>query len=92
VRVDCDLSNPSLTFNSFTVYGSDTWFDDTVLVVGRWETPDTPLWRVERRNVEGFTLDEDWGEDELYAKARITRTDGRSFLVTTNEVSGEYSY
>jgi hypothetical protein len=92
VRVDCDLSDPNATYDSFTVYGSDSWFDDTVLIVGRWETPGLPRWRVERRNVNGFTLDEDWGEDELYAKARITRATGTSFLVTTNEVSGEYAY
>lgn len=92
VRVDCNLAYPYDAFNGFTIYGSDPWWDDTVLSVGRWETPGLPSWRVERRNVNGFLLDEDWGTDELYAKAEITRPDGSMYEVATNEIEGEFSY
>lgn len=92
VRVDCYLIDPTWTYDSFTLWGADTWYDDLLWGVGRWQTPGLPPWRVEWRQVNGFYLDEDWGTDELYAIAKIVRADGTSFLVTTNEVEGEYSY
>jgi hypothetical protein len=89
-RVDCVLTDPRWTFDGFTLYGSDPWFDDTVFRVYRSD-PFLPPWRVELRNVNSFTFDEDWGEDELYAEAKIVTATG-SFLVTTNTVVGEFSY
>ncbi|GAA3600396.1 hypothetical protein [Kribbella ginsengisoli] len=93
IRVDCVFGEIGMEFTSFTLYGSDTWYNDTLFSVGRFvDSPTTGPTRIEDRDVNGFHLDEDWGKDEVFAKARVVRSNGQVLSITTNMIVREFSY
>ena len=73
-----------------TLYADDTWFDDNIYDT-KWlsTNPDGSFY------IEfplGYSaLDEDWGQDEVYAKVRAWHAPGGgNVTLTTNTVTGSF--
>ncbi|NHC12324.1 hypothetical protein [Motilibacter deserti] len=74
---------------SISLYSDDTWFDEN-LFDKNWMTtfPNGDFWT--QFTIDGDTLDEDWGQDEVYARAHIWDPALGSFQLTTNVVTGSF--
>jgi hypothetical protein len=73
-----------------TLYADDTWFDDHIYNTGWLSTNADGSFYIEFPL--GYSaLDEDWGQDEVYAKVRAWNTPGGgNVTLTTNTVSGSF--
>ena len=73
-----------------TLYADDTWFDDHIYNTGWLSTNPDGSFYVEFPL--GYSaLDEDWGQDEVYAKVRAWNAPGGgNVTLTTNTVSGDF--
>ena len=82
---------PSAVFTGnmrITFWGQDSWSDDKI-----WERTastygDGSFWN--QSIIAGLSLDEDWGQDEIYATVRITDPVYGSTTFKTNVVVGDF--
>lgn len=65
--------------DNFTLMGEDEFFDDTLGTYTGFTA-----------TVSGDVLDEDWGEDEVYANVTAHDLDGNTVQVRSNTVSASY--
>ncbi|GIH25018.1 hypothetical protein Aph01nite_33280 [Acrocarpospora phusangensis] len=77
---------------SFSLYGSDEWFDEHIYWGGRYSrgTTDANGYYSISVKVSGSTLNEDWGGDEVYAKVTHMSYNGKTPVLRSNTVRGSY--
>jgi hypothetical protein len=76
VSVGCN----DLFVDGFHLWGEDEFFDDDLNFSAQGSSA----------IVSGDILDEDWGEDEIFAQVSAHDLDGNGFAIRSNTVSGSY--
>jgi hypothetical protein len=73
-----------------TLYADDTWFDDNIFDTNWLSTNPDGSFYIEFP-LCCSALDEDWGQDEVYAKVRAWNAPGGgNVTLTTNTVNGSF--
>jgi hypothetical protein len=93
VRLEGFINPPANATVAVRVRGSDEWFDDRLFTYPSW--PHNRLdgyidqgasYSITSGSVPGSSLNEDWGDDEIYALVKVTGFGE----VRTNTVTGNY--
>ena len=71
-----------------TFWGDDSWSDDKIWEKTASTYADGSFWN--ESILDPFSLDEDWGQDEIYATVRITDPVYGATTFKTNVVLGHY--
>jgi hypothetical protein len=71
------------------LYGEDEWFDDFLTSQSLHRTDPAGNFGVQF-NVFHTVLNEDWGQDEVYAVASVRDKNGSDHRIRTNTVEGYY--
>jgi hypothetical protein len=95
VKLEGFINPPANATVSVRVRGSDQWFDETLFYFPAWPHDrlsgyiDLGLasYTINSGSVPGSRLNEDWGDDEVYAQVKVTGFG----TVTTNKVTGNWS-
>jgi hypothetical protein len=88
VTIGCTVKTTSaggaIRQSGYTLYGEDTFFDDTLWYVPGGNSTSTSF------VVLGNVLDEDWGTDEVYARAVFIEANGVKHNIRSNTVEGSF--
>jgi hypothetical protein len=76
----------SRTFASIRLRGEDEWFDDRITISGFGGAQISGGTFADSAIVDGQILNEDWGEDDIYAIVSVEGYGDR----TTNTVHGDF--